>query len=96
MFDRKKLEALLDGLEVNNHYPSEAPKKIIALPRSALDEKMDKYDIFKQGDYQNVGTPEFPIWGKHMEADLIQVSIIFTPTAIIDLPALCLRDRPPP
>jgi hypothetical protein len=62
VFDRKKLEAILDSLEVSTHFPSEAPSGIIAPPRSALDEEMDKYDIFKQGDYENVGSAAFPIW----------------------------------
>jgi hypothetical protein len=58
MFDKKKLEAFLDGLEVETHLPE------IEKPRSELDRKMDKYDLFKQGDYQNFGTSEYPIWGK--------------------------------
>ena len=71
MFDRKKLEAILDSLEVSTHFPSEAPSGIVAPPRSALEEKMDKYDIFKQGDYENVGTPEFPIWAKRSLQDTL-------------------------
>lgn len=66
MFDPKKLEAFLDALEVETHYPSKAP----TLPRHgaykpvgnpALEKKMDKYDIFNQDGYQNVGTAEFPV-----------------------------------
>jgi hypothetical protein len=54
MFDQRKLEAFLDTLEVE--------QKIIAPPRSALDVKMDKYDLFKQDDYENVGMPEMPLY----------------------------------
>ena len=56
MFDEKKLEAFLDSLGLN---------QVEVVPaRTELDRKMDKYDIFKQPDYRNLGTPEFPIWGK--------------------------------
>lgn len=60
MYDRKKLEAFLDGLDVNTHMP-ELGRKIIEPARTALDRKMDKYDIFKQDDYENIASPEFPI-----------------------------------
>jgi len=61
MFDKKKLEAFLKSLDVEKHYSSVAP----APPRSELDKAMDKYDLFKQGNYENLGTAEYPIWGKH-------------------------------
>jgi hypothetical protein len=77
VFDKKKLEAFLDALEVETHYPSKPPKKIVPAPRSALDQKMDKYDIFRQGDYQNMGTPEFPIWAKPNMNDAIDVYSYF-------------------
>jgi len=76
MIDLKKLEALLDSIESEQHY-LDAPNNIVLSkqwPRRgvyapvadpALEQKMDKYDIFRQGDYKNVSsTPEFPIWGK--------------------------------
>jgi hypothetical protein len=56
MFDKKKLEAYLDALAWDYG-------KVIQ-KRSSLDERMDKYDIFKQDDYQNVGTHEFPVLAK--------------------------------
>jgi hypothetical protein len=73
MFDLRKLEALLDALEKEKQYPEVHPVLSKAWPRRgvyapvanpALEQKMDKYDIFKQPDYQNVGTMEFPIWAK--------------------------------
>ena len=76
MFDLKKLEALLDSIESEQHY-LDAPNNIVLSkqwPRRgvyapvadpALEQKMDKYDIFRQGDYKNVSsTPEFPILAK--------------------------------
>jgi hypothetical protein len=48
MFDKKKLEAFLKSLDVEKHYSSVAP----APPRSELDKAMDKYDLFKQGNYE--------------------------------------------
>lgn len=55
-----KLEAFLDSLEVETYHPSCAPSKIIA-PRTELDRKMDKYDIFKQDNWTNAGIHEFPV-----------------------------------
>ena len=66
MFDRAKLEHFLAALEVETHFPSGAPKKIIVdmAPRSHLDGLMDKYDLFVQGNFNhNYGTTEFPIYG---------------------------------
>jgi hypothetical protein len=60
MFDKKKLEAFLDALRVETHLPS----VFLERPRSALDEKMDKYDIYRQLGYENVGTLGFPLWVK--------------------------------
>lgn len=61
MFDQKKLEAFLDALEVETHLPSRKHGAYAPVENPALEEKMDKYDIFKQDDYQNVGTSEFPV-----------------------------------
>ena len=55
MYDKKKLEAFLDSLMVEKCLSKIKP------PHSPLDGKMDKYDIFKQDDYENVGTGEFPV-----------------------------------
>ena len=66
MFDRKKLEAFLDSVEVSTHLP----ECVLSPPRSALDGKMDKYDVFKQDDYKNVGTAEFPIWVERSVQDV--------------------------
>jgi hypothetical protein len=64
MFDPKKLEHFLDSLQVETHFPSTMPQKVIEPPRSPLDDKMDKYDIFVQGNYNHsYGTPEFPVYG---------------------------------
>ena len=71
MFDRAKIEHFLAALEVETHFPSGAPKKIIVdmAPRSHLDGLMDKYDLFVQGNFNhNHGTAEFPIYGPR-EAD---------------------------
>ena len=64
MFDRKKLEAFLDSLEVETHFPTVMSQKMNEAVRSVLEQKMDKYDIFRQPGYENVGTPEFPVWAK--------------------------------
>ena len=62
MFDPKKLEHFLDSLQVETHCPIGAPKKMA--PRSHLDDLMDKYDVFAQGNFNhNHGTPEFPVYG---------------------------------
>jgi hypothetical protein len=64
MFDRKKLEKFLDSLQVESHFPSQVPRQIVQPPRSPLDEKMDKYDLFVQGNFShNHGTSEFPLYG---------------------------------
>jgi hypothetical protein len=66
MFDRSKLEHFLDSLDVETHFPSHAPKKIIVdmAPRSHLSAQMDKYDLFVQGNFNhNHGTAEFPVYG---------------------------------
>lgn len=65
MYDKKKLEEFLDRLRVEYH---EQKPKIIQ-PRSKLDEKMDKYDLYKQGDWRNVGTPEMPIYVRPVPVD---------------------------
>ena len=68
MFDPKKLEHFLDSLQVETHFPSTMPQKVIELPRSVLDEKMDRYDIFVQGNFNhNYGTHEFPVYGPRPE-----------------------------
>jgi hypothetical protein len=70
MFDRKRLERFLDGLQVEIHFPSVVPQKVIpAPPRTALDAKMDRYDILKQGqeDYANVSTPEYPVLARRAD-----------------------------
>src|SRR5271170_5473344 len=64
MFDRKKLESFLDSLETQTHFPLDVPPKIVLPERTALESKMDKYDIFKQGGYENVSTAEFPVLAK--------------------------------
>jgi hypothetical protein len=67
MFDMKKLEAYLDSLEVNTHLPKPIlkppPRRGVYAPveNPAIALKMDKYDIDQQGDYENVGAPEYPI-----------------------------------
>jgi hypothetical protein len=42
----------------------DATTPVLTPPRSELDRKMDKYDLAKTMEYENLGTPEFPIWGK--------------------------------
>jgi hypothetical protein len=66
MFDKKKLEAFLDSLEAETHFPSKVPRRgaYASVADPAIEQKMDKYDIFKQAGYQNFGTAEFPIWGR--------------------------------
>ena len=63
MFDREKLAHWLDSLQVETHFPGTMPQKMVELPRSALDVKMDRYDIFRQSkeDYQSAGTAEYPV-----------------------------------
>ena len=73
MFDKKKLEAFLDALRVDTHLPSVVPER----PRSALDVKMDKYDMIIQGDYQNFGTAEFPVWGKAVPSALSAMNTLW-------------------
>lgn len=64
MFDSKKIEHWLDSLQVETHFPNGVPAKVIVPPKSPLDEKMDKYDIFVQGNFShNHGTSVFPIYG---------------------------------
>ena len=55
MFDMKKLEAYLDSLEVNTHLPKpilKPPPRRGPFENPAIALKMDKYDIFKQDDYE--------------------------------------------
>jgi hypothetical protein len=63
MFDLKKLEYWLDSLQVETHFSDKVPQRIVEPVRSILDEKMDRYDLFKQAgkEYGNVGTAEFPV-----------------------------------
>lgn len=64
MFDEKGLEHFLDGLGFGTHFPRGAPNLVVeAPPRSALDSKMDKYDLKRLAgeDYENAGTSEFPL-----------------------------------
>ena len=64
VFDMKRLEHFLDGLQVETHFPSRVPQIVVEAPRSPLDEKMDKYDLFIQGNFNhNYGTPESPVYG---------------------------------
>jgi hypothetical protein len=64
MFDSKKLAHWLDSLQVETHFPKGAPSSLVELPRSPLDDKMDKYDLFVQGNFnRQYGTTEFPIYG---------------------------------
>ena len=42
MFEPRKLEHFLDSLQVETHFPDTMPQKVIELPRSVLDEKMDR------------------------------------------------------
>jgi hypothetical protein len=65
MFDPKKLEHFLDSLQVETHYPSHYPSGAPKMaPHSHLDDLMDKYDVFAQGNFNhNHGTPEFPVYG---------------------------------
>jgi hypothetical protein len=58
MFDPKKLAEYLDVLVPN--FGADLAKS--SLP---IAEKMDKFDLNKQGDYHNLGTTEFPIYGKN-------------------------------
>jgi hypothetical protein len=65
----KKLEAFLDSLEVETHFPSKVPRRGVyaSVANPAIEQKMDKYDIFKQDEYQNIGTKEFPLWARKTE-----------------------------
>lgn len=74
MFDKKKLEAFLKALEVETHYPMKAP--VAPAERSALDKLMDKYDLFTQLEYRNVGTPEMPIWAPPEDKGHITMSML--------------------
>src|SRR6185437_6768672 len=74
MFDPRKLERFLDGLEVENNFPNGMSKKMIGVPsRSPLDLKMDKYDLLKQQDkeYENVGTAEFPVLSRKLNSGAV-------------------------
>ena len=63
MFDPKKLEHFLDGLQAETHFPNAVPQKIVEPPRTELDQKMDRYDIFRQleKEYEAVGPAERPL-----------------------------------
>jgi len=64
MFDMKKLEHWLDGFQTEAHFPNGVPQKVVKLPKSSLDEKMDRYDISLQRNFDhNYGTAEFPVYG---------------------------------
>lgn len=66
MFDRRRLEHFLESLQTETHFSNGEPKRIIVdmAPHSPLDDLMDKYDLFIQGNFNhNYGTTEFPVYG---------------------------------
>ena len=55
----------------------DAMNQVLTPTRSELDRKMDKYDLAKTMEYENMGTLEFPIWGKRQDGGL---EVLFYPT----------------